>query len=273
MADLAKVDLSMAMEEKRIRALLEDRIDDLKRTYQDRKIALAVWFDKAPLERSEQNLLVLWAGKKVNQIYVTPPDALRSWSSPTIHATTVDDFAEFLASDRPRIAPYFQKFEVLYFDKELLPEPILLAFNVRAEPSGLMKGWYVSSEEFAAGATLQNLLARHSPARPQIGFVKVWESPDFEHCRGLLHFEISYGAGPRWVPRSLGALSPYSFYGDWVKGHPGYFLFRGGSLYRIQKFEEKTSPEYSSLVLEPLRDDRYPEVYLRAVHSPERSAS
>lgn len=272
MADLAKVDLSMAMEEKRLRALLEDRIDDLKRTYSDRKVALAVWFDKDLKKWEwERKLLVLWTGRKVNQIHITPPNALHS--TPTIHATTVDDFADFLVSDRQRLEPYFQNFEVLYSDKELLLEPIVLEFNVRAEPSGLMKGWYVSAEEFTAGTTLQKLLVRHSPGRPEIGFVKVWESPDFEHCRGLLHFEVSYGAGPRWVPRPLGALSPYSFYNDWVKGHPGYFLFRGGSLYQIQKFEEKTAPEYSSLVLEPLRDDRYPEVYLRAVHSPEQSAS
>ncbi|OFV97458.1 MAG: hypothetical protein A3H28_03650 [Acidobacteria bacterium RIFCSPLOWO2_02_FULL_61_28] len=273
MADLANIDLAMVIEEKKLRALLEDRIDDLKRTYADRKVALAVWFGKATKEW-EQNLLVLYTGERANQIYRTQPDFLMRKSSPTIDATTVDDFADFLVSDRQRLEPYFQSSEVLYCDKELLSEPILRAFNVRAEPSGLMKGWYVRAHEYedTKAPKLRNLLARWSPVRPDIGLVKVEESQDFEHCRGLLHMEFSFGAGPRWLPLSLGALSPYSFYDDWVKGRPGYFLFRGGSLYQIQKFEEKTAPEYSSQVLEPLRDDRYPEVYLRAVHLPEQSA-
>ena len=264
MADLAKIDLAMAFEEKKIRALLEDRIDDLKGQYPDREVALAVWYDKSP-QKWEQKILVLWTGSRANEIYVTPPNALMPGSTPMIHATTVQDFTVFLDSEPQRVGQYFQNFEVLYCDKDLLTESILQAFNVRAEPSGLMKGWYVSAEGFTAATTLQHLLARYGPVKPQIGLVKVWESPDFEHCRGLLHMAFSFGAGPRWLSLPLGALSTHSFYHDWVKGYPGYLLFRGGSLYQIQKFEEKTAPEYSSQVLERLPDDRYPEVYLRAV--------
>ena len=279
MADVAKFDLARVIEKKKLRALLEDRIDDLKRVYPDLKVALAVWFGKEPKEKEwEQNLLVLYTGKagaRVHEIRKHQPDPFMDKSAPIIHSTTVDDFADFLVSDRQRLEPYFQSPEVLYCDKELLTEPILQAFNVRAEPSGLIKGWYVSAHEYedTKAPKLRNLLARWSPVRADIGLVKVQDSPDFEYCLGLLHLEFSFGAGPRWLPLSLGALSSYSFYNDWLEGRPGYFLFRGGSLYQIQKFEEKTAPEYSRRVLEPLRDDRYLEVYLRAVPPPQQSAA
>lgn len=266
MADLAKIDLATAFEERKIRALLEDRIDDLKGQYPDREVAIAVWYDKSP-QKWEQKILVLWTGSRVNEIYVTPPNALMPRGTPTIHATTVADFTEFLASDPQRLQQYLQNFEALYYEQDLVTAPIIQKFNLRAEPTGLMKGWYVSAQEFANAPApkLRNLLSRWGQARPVIGLVKVEESSDFGHCSGLLHMEFSFGAGPRWLPLSLGALATNSFYNDWLEGRPGYFLFRGGSLYQIQRIEEKTVPEYSSQVLERLPDDRYPEVYLRAV--------
>jgi len=152
----------------------------------------------------------------------------------------------------------------------LTPE-ILEVFNVITEPSGLLKGWYVSVDQFAKPpfATVRSLLAAYGGARPYVGIVKVEESADFEYCRGLLHTEISQ----RWLPfNTIGGLSIHQFYEDFEAGHPGYFLFEGGSLYQIQKFELKMAPEYSARVLEGTRDGRYVEVYLHAVHPSDQPA-
>jgi hypothetical protein len=63
------------------------------------------------------------------------------------------------------------------------------------------------------------------------------------------------------------------FYSDWLNGQPCYLLAEGGALYLIDKFEVIYNPDYASLVLEKRPDDRYLEVYLRAVHPPEQPAA
>ncbi len=100
------------------------------------------------------------------------------------------------------------------------------------------------------------LLAAYGQSRPYIGLVKTDEAKDFEFCRGFLNAEI----GQRWLPISQGGLTNYSFFIDIRSDRPGYFLFEGGSLYQILKFEIKTAPEYATRVLERSRDDRYVEV-------------
>jgi hypothetical protein len=287
MANLAKVDLAMRGEEARLRALLEDLLPVyLRELYlPEDKLALAVWFGKSP-KSQEHNLLVLFAGPSSDQIPPALPGDRRSlfWRSGSNEppfvipwSDSVNHFAQQLALSPQSLARFFDKPEVLYYDKELLNERILEAFNIIAEPSSLLKGWYVSAHEYeeAKAPKLRNLLARWSAVKPDIGLVKVEESQDFEHCRGLLHMEFSFGAGPRWMPLRPGALHSHSFYNDLQDERPGYLLFQGGSLYQILKVEVKTAPEYPKRfgLLEKLRDDRYPEVYLRAVHPPEQSAA
>ena len=276
MADSARLDLATKGEEARLRALLEDFVYYYKGVYPKRPLALAVWFEKSP-GTVDHNLLVLFAGRGRDQINYIPSESdplfwKTGSSGPpfvNIHSTSVDFFAGQFSSNPQGLARFFDRPEVLHFDKDQLTEPILRAFNVITEPSGLLKGWYVSADEIVTGAPVQNLLSKHSHSRPEIGLVKVYESEDFKSCRGLLHIEVSQ----RWLPISSGALSDYSFYRDFVGGHPGYFLFQGGSLYQLLKFETKTDPEYSRFVLEKTRDGRYPEVYLRAVPASEGSAA
>ena len=283
MAELAKVDLARGGEEARLRALLEDLVEYYKGVYPTQPLALAVWFGKSPRSQ-EHNLLVLFTGRGKGRIHSIPHEPLdiRHDTEPlfwktgeggppwvNIHSTVVDYFAELLDSKPQDLAKFFDKFDVLYFNKDLLPEAIIREFNVITEPSGLLKGWYVSAAEFVPGTTVRELLSRRIHARPEIGIVKTEESPDFQYSRGVLHMEISQ----RWLPLSPGALSVYSLYNDQVAGSPGYFLFQGGSLYQLLKFEIKTAPEYSSRLLEKTRDDRYAEVYLRAVHTPQSTAA
>ncbi len=275
MADLAQLDLKARGGEARLRALLEDLINYYKgRIYPGYQLALVAWFGKSA-GKPEHNLLALFTGPPMNKIAFSQRQSLL-WKTGSeqppfanIYATSVDYFTEQLRVNAAELRQYFDSFEVLYFDKQALNADILAAFKVITEPSGLMKGWYVGEDEYREWRAGRYDLRTRQRARAEIGLVKTEESRDFEYCRGLIHVEVNQ----RWLPLSSGALGTHSFFNDLENGHPGYFIFEGGSLYRLLKIEVKTCPEYSGRVLEKLRDDRYPEVYLRAVHPPERAAA
>jgi hypothetical protein len=271
MADLAQLDLRAQGEELKLRALLEDLISYHKGVYPGHRLAIAVWFGKSPKDGAH-NVLELFSGLRMSGIALSERQSL-AWKTGSneppfvnIHATSVQYFTEQLASNPPSLEKYFDNFEVLYFDKRALNDEITKAFHIITEPSGLVKGWYVRTDDYAKTGTIGELLASWGPTRPHIGLLKTDESPDFEFRRGVLHIEVEQ----RWVPLAPGSLQNYQFNRDLQDGNPGYFLFEGGSLYLILKFEVVSAPEYSGRVLEKLRNDRYVEVYLRAVHSPER---
>jgi hypothetical protein len=279
MAHLPQLDLAARGGEARLRALIEDLLPELveyyKGLYPRFPLALAVWFGKSP-GSTEHSLLVLFSGSRNDRIE-GPTRVSVHWKTGSegppflnVYATSVDHFAQELRSNRQGLDKYFENAEVLYFNKELLLNTrVLEAFRVITEPEGLIKGWYISPEEYAESITPRSLLAAHGHTRPEIGLVKIQESADFETCRGLLHAEVSQ----TWLPLSPEGLSAYTFFNDLQAGRPGCFLFEGGAVYRLLKFEVKTAPEYSTRVLEKPRDDRYPEVYLRAVYAPEQPAA
>ena len=274
MGDVAQLNLEEQGREARLRALLEDMVEYHKGVYPHGPLALAVWFAKSPRE-IEHCLLELFSGIPVDRI-AGPTRISLNWKAGSkespfvlIDATSVAHFTQQLEIDRQALAKYFDRPEVLYFDKELLTGQIIQAFTILTEPAGLIKGWYISSEEFKRLGTLPALLAAYGQSRPYIGLVKTGEAKDFEFCRGFLNAEI----GQRWLPISQGGLTNYSFFIDIRSDRPGYFLFEGGSLYQILKFEIKTAPEYATRVLERSRDDRYVEVYLRAVPAREQPAA
>src|SRR6266849_10792414 len=261
MADLAQLDLGARGREVRLRALLEDLIEYHKGVYPNGPLVLAVWFGKAPNE-VEYSLLELFSQIPVNGI-AGPTRVSLHWKSGlneppfvNIYATSVAFFTEQLNANPAALAQFLSAYEVLYFDKQRLTAEVLRSFNVVTEPLGLMKGWYLSPDEYSRSKTVRELMAAYGQAKPAIGLVKIEESADFETCRGLLHVEVNQ----KWLPISPEGLSVYSFYNDFQDDRLGYFLFQGGSLYRIVKFEVKTSPDYSNRVLEKPRDDRYPEV-------------
>ncbi len=266
-----------------MRALLGDFIDQYKSNVptliHGSQLAMAVWFGRSS-EATEPNLryhllLMVFTEPPMNKIELDPAASPLLWKvgheGPPfiqVHWTSVDYLAQEIKSNFESIRKtYFEKkFEVLYFDRAHLDDSIIRAFNVITEPPGLIKGWYVSADQYDKTQTVRSLLASRGKARPGIGIVKTWESPDAETCRALVHVEI----GQKWLPSSPEGIAPYSYYSDWLGGHPGYFLLQGGAVYRILKFEVIKAPEYSARVLEKLRDDRYPEVYLRAVYPPEQ---
>jgi len=273
MADLAQLDLATKGAEVRLRALLEDVVEHHQGVYPQFKLALAVWFGRSP-GNSYQNVLELFTIPQMNEVARSRFSLLWKTGSDgppfvEIYATSVDYFSKQLSSNPHDLSPFFERAEVLYFDKQFLDQRILHAFNVITEPPGLLKGWYLDQDQVSKAKTLRELLSSYDHLRPQIGLVKVDESPDFENCRGLVHVEVNQ----RWVPLSPEALKVHTFFNDLQDGRAGYFLFQGGSLYRLLKFEVKTAPEYSTRVLEQPRDARYPEVYLRAVRPAEQSAA
>jgi len=234
-------------------------------------LSLAVWFGKSS-NGADEHLLLLYSNALLDH-FVTDRLSLLwktgSQGPPFVEVSSVsaDRFAQLLATGQVD-NKFFDRPDVLYFDKALLNESILKKFNIVTEPAGLVKGWYVDADQ-AKLRTMRDILSSRGDSRPELGLVKTWESPDFESCRGLIHIEINQ----RWLPLSLVGLRQFTFFNDLQAGKPGFFLFRGGSIYEPLKFEEKTEPRYSSLVLQRSSDDRYPEVYLRSVHPSEKPAA
>ncbi len=275
MADLAQFDLKTRGREARIRALLEDLIQAHIGGRPQAHLALAVWFQKSP-ESDGQYLLELLSefpiegitGDHLSLLWKTgsqgPPYANVSWAS-------VDYFWKLSSAYPDQVAQYRDRYEVLYFDKRLLTPQILEMFRIVTEPPGLIRGWYIPETEYAKSNSIQNLLSLWGHTRPNFGLVKIEESGDFENCRGILHVEVTQ----KWLPLSPEGIRPYTYYTDLQSGRPVYFLFEGGSLYQVLKFEVKTAPEYPDRLrlLGKTPHDRYPEVYLRAVHPPAQPAA
>jgi hypothetical protein len=273
MADLAQLDLRTRGGEARLRALLEDLTEYHTGIYPQNRLALAVWFRKS-LENQEQHLLELFSGLPGERIAQSRFSLLWKTGSEgppfvDLSASSVDSFSHLVDVSPEQANPYRENHEVLYFDKNLLNSQILEWFQVITEPPGLIKGWYIAEDEYARAKSVQSLMSMHGHTRPEVGLVKTEESADFENCRGLLHVEVSQ----KWLPLSPEGIRSYAFYRDQQTGSSGFFLFEGGSLYHVLKFEVKTAPEYASRLMGKTRDDRYPEVYLRAVHPPARTAA
>lgn len=264
MGNVAEIDFKAKAEESRIRALLEDLVVE---SYQDR-LALAVWYAKSQ-ERQDQYLFLLFGGPPFEGIaQTTVPLYWKSGSPgpPQVHidAAHVRWFSKLLKADPQRLVRYQSDYEVLRSDKGLLSQEVLDRFRIVTEPPGLIKGWYVSESEYARrSAAVGSLLSLYT-GTPTFGLIKTAESTDFENCRGILHVEI----GQEWVPFTPEGIKSYSYYIDFQNGRPIYFLFEGGSLYQVLKFEVRTAPEYLSQfhLLRSTPNDRYPEVYLRSVH-------
>jgi hypothetical protein len=275
MAGVAQIDWQSLANEAHVRALLEDLISYYRGVYEGRQLALAVWFHKSP-EGSEHHLLALFAGPPLGRIAVSERQSLLWKTAPdqppfaNISATSVADFARLLDSTPDSLNPYREGSEVIHFDSRLLPMSILQFFGVITEPPGLIKVWCLSEDQYVNGQTIRSLLASRSGIRQEVGIVKTYESPDFENCRAILHFEVSR----QWLPAiPEGIVQRCGFYEDWEAGRPSYLLAEGGALYRIIKFEVIHAPQYAGLVLERRPDDRYLEVYLRAVHPSEQPAA
>jgi hypothetical protein len=272
MADVARLNLTEKGAEARLRSLMEDMVEAYIGNRPGYHLSLAVWFGRSA-NSPVQHLLFLYSGQPMNQFVVdTVPLLWKAGSQGPplveISATSVDHFSFLLASGSGEVSQFFKASEVLHFDKALLGETILKSFNIVTEPPGLMKGWYVEADQ-AKAKTVRDLLSSWGDSKTQLGLVKTWEAPDFGNCRGLIHIEINQ----RWLPLSLVGLRNFTFFNDLQAGKPGFFLFRGGSLYQPLKFEEKTEPDYSDLVLQRSSDDRYPEVYLRSVRPSEKPAA
>ena len=271
MANVAQLNLTEKGAEARLRALLEDVVEFHVDIYPNSRLALAVRHGKPVSE--VQQLLELFSDLPAE------PGSLRNpvkfsllWRTGSekppfveIRAASVGYFSSLLTSGSEELARFFEAPEVLYFDTALLSNDLLKAFHIVTEPRGLIKGWYVGPDQYQRLKSVNNLLSSYSHLKPHIGLVKTYDPPDAENCRGLLHIEVDQ----RWVPLSLNGLKIHTFFNDLQQGRPGVFLFEGGATYRPLKFEEKNVPAYSELVLEPLPDDRYPEVYLRSVYPSE----
>jgi len=273
MANVAQFDLGTHGREARLRALLEDLVQAHINSRPGTRLALAVWHQK-DANSDYQHLLELIAGDAMPGFPNDRLSLLWKTGSQTppyadVFCTTINDFMRRVTADPGQAARYKERFEVLFFDKDLLPPELVEMFQILTEPSGLIKGWVISEEEYDSAQNVQVLLSKHSHTRPLLGLVKTTESADFEYCRGIVHVQIE----KKWLPVSPEGIRPYSYYADWQRGRRVYFVFEGGSLYQVLKFEVKGAPELAHRLLRRNADDRYPEVYLRTVPVPARPAA
>lgn len=271
MASLAELNLPSRANQARLRALLNDVVQERIGVRAESRLALAVWFRKG--SEPVQNLLEL-STAELGDAFADPVQFSLHWKSGSdspphvkIYATSVRNFSRLLASDRQKLSPFFEQYEVLFADKNVLTQEITNEFKIVTAPSGLVEGWYIDQDHYTGN--LATLAATYGRFNKQIGIVRTWESPDFQSCKGILHVEVNQ----RWVPLSPVGLTVHTFYNDWLHENSGYFLFEGGSVYRVSGFEAKTNSEYSSLVLEKARDDKYVEVSLRSVRPTQESAA
>jgi hypothetical protein len=223
----------------------------------------------------EHKLLMLFTGPEMNEIKLERQPLL--WKAGlegppfiVIHWTSVRFFSQRLHSNPSFIQQSFPNAEVIHFERRWLSRDILDAFQIVTEPLHLTKVWCVYYNQYGKGQTIQSLLASRVGMRPEVGIVKTWESPDFETCKAIFHVEV----GQQWRPANPeGTMQSSGFYPDWLSGRPCYLLAEGGALYQVEKFEVIYAPDYEHLVIERRPDDRYLEVYLRAVHPPEQPAA
>jgi len=280
MATLAPFDPKARGREARVRALLEDLVRAHIEGRPMARMALAVWYGKTP-GSEDQFLLELIAypgfdGFQEDRLSLLWKSGSEGQPYANVKVMSVDYFVDLLAGNPAATAKYHEgNFEVLYFDKDLLGKDRSTAklfdlFRIVTEPPGLMKGWYVAEDEYNESGTVQALLS-HRGMKPELAIVKAWESEDFEYCRSILHIQI---AG-KWVPLSPEGIRAYAYYTDVQRGRRAYLVFEGGALYEVLRYEVKTAPEYAGMfgLLENAPDDRYPEVYLRAVRPPARTAA
>ncbi len=278
MGNLASLDMRARGGEARLRALLEDLVQYYVGVYPQNPLALVVWFEKAP-DRPDQNLLALFAGRLRDEITVTPRQSL-SWKTGVegppyleVHASSVEHFSQELTNRPAELSRYRDHAEVLYFDKKQLNDEITRFFNIITAPPGLIRCWYVDPDTYDRYVRGELTLRSQMVGRTNLGIVKTDESTDFMHAKAIPHLEFNQ----RWLPLSFAAVKNYAWYSDWQShpDRPGYLLVEGESLYQILRFEVKSAPEYATRfqLLEKLPDDRYPEVYLRAVLPSERAAA
>lgn len=273
MASLAELNLPSRANQARLRALLNDVVQERIGVRAESRLALAVWFRKG--SEPVQNLLEL-STAELGDAFADPVQFSLGWKGGSngpphvrIYATSIRNFSRLLASDRQGLSQFFERYEVLFSDKTVLTREIMDEFKIVTAPSGLLEGWYIDRDHCDTAGNLATLVATYGRFNKQIGIVRTWESPDFQSCKGILHVEVDQ----RWVPLSPVGLTVHTFYNDWLHENSGYFLFEGGSVYRVSEFEIKTNSEYSSLVLEKARDDKYVEVSLRSVRPTPESAA
>lgn len=272
MAGLTQIDWQSVANEANVRALLEDFVSQYTRSPVN-ELALAVWFERSP-QAAEHKLLMLFTGPEMNNIELAHHALL--WKSGVegppfivVHWTSVAFFTQQLRAHADFVQRSFPDPKVIYFQRHLLSRDIVDAFGIAPQaPPHLIKVWIVTQDEYVKEHSIQRLRATRR-GRPETGILKTWESDDFETCRALIHFEV----GQRWLPSSPEGITQFEFYVDWQRGRTRYFLAELGALYQIVKFEVIYAPDYAGLVIERRPDDRYVEVYLRAVHPPKEPAA
>lgn len=271
MAGLTQIDWQSVANEANVQALLEDFVSQYTRSPVT-QLALAVWFGRSA-QASEHKLLMLFTGSETNNIELVHHSLL--WQAGVegppfvaVHWTSVAFFALQLRSNPNDVHLYFCDPKVIYFQRHLLSPDIANAFGIITKPPGLIEVWCVSQTQYK-GQTVQSLLGSRGSFRREVGIVKTWEAPDFETCKAIVHVEV----GQRWLPSSPEGISVNGFYTDVINEQSGFLLEETGVLYQIVKFEVIYDPDYGRRVIERRPDDRYVEVYLRAVHPPEKTAA
>lgn len=252
---------------KKIRIGLENLINSHLRI-EDEELAIAIWFKKEDKKKVYLMEGVFLPGSHENKPQLPPLEiehgssALGWGISQTVHHVIIYSpkitLEYMIKKNDPLIKQLCADSEILYFNQEFLSPLILETFGIVVEPSNFIKGWYLEQKNLAEIIDNRNKIDHWFSSRPEIGIMQTSESTDFRRKVGIMHVEIN----GKWLPSTNEGVKSYSWYSDWVEGKPGYFLLRGGKIFKIEGFEIKRLPEVSKKVVESNAFDYYVEVYL-----------
>lgn len=255
-----------------IRTKLENLIESHLRI-EDEILSLAIWFNKDDTERVHLMENIVLPQYEENHEPYEPLEFehasyAKGWEIDIplhhilIYSYPPEKVLEYMIrKEDPWIREFLNNFSVLYFNSSLLSSEILETFNIITEPKNFIKGWYLEKRSLDQLRRSKNEIYRWQSSKHEIGILQTSESIDFNRKVGIMHVEIN----GKWLPSTKNGVQSYTWYKNSVERIPGFFLFEGGKIYKIEGFEVKRLPEVSKKVIQQNKYDEYVEVHLSAL--------
>ena len=256
--------------------LVRSRLDNLIESHlriEDEILSLAVWFNKDDTKKVHllENIAIPQYEshkERYEPLEIEHGKNAKGWELDIplhhviIYSYPPEKELEYLIKNEdPWIHEFCNNFGVLYFNSNTLSSLILETFNIITEPEDFIKGWYLEKRHLDQMRREKNEIYRWQSSKYHIGILQTSESIDFHKKVGIMHVEIN----SKWLPSTKEGVHNFVWYKNWLERIPGFFLFEGGKIYKIEGFEVKRLPRTSKKVIQPNKYDEYVEVHLSSL--------